>query len=49
MTGFALFVDGSNLFGSLKDMKVQVDDYQAFYKHIFEQSVESWKEATIAT
>jgi uncharacterized LabA/DUF88 family protein len=48
MTGFALFVDGSNLFGSLKDMKVQVDDYQAFYKHIFEQSVESWKEATIA-
>jgi uncharacterized LabA/DUF88 family protein len=40
---FAIFVDGSNLYGSLKHMNVRVPQYQAFFTHIFRQSVEVWK------
>ncbi len=42
MIRFAIFVDGSNLIGCLKDMNIRVDDYQAFYRHVFEEAVEVW-------
>ena len=43
MHRFALFVDGSNLFGSLKTMSLRVDDYEAFFKNIFTQAVARWR------
>lgn len=43
MQRFMLFVDGSNLYGSLLDMKVEVRDYQAFYDFVFEKAVEEWR------
>jgi len=48
MTRFALFVDGSNLVGCCRDMAVKIDDYQSFYRFIYEQSVDVWKEAVAA-
>lgn len=44
MHRFALFVDGSNLFGSLRTMSLRVDDYEAFFSYVFEQAVELWRE-----
>jgi hypothetical protein len=35
MIKFAFFVDGSNLFGSLKGMNIEVDDYQAFFNYLY--------------
>lgn len=43
MIRFAFFVDGSNLFGSLKGMAVEVDDYQAFFTHLFSASELQWR------
>jgi uncharacterized LabA/DUF88 family protein len=40
---FVLFVDGSNFFGTVMRMNMRVLEYQAFFKHIFRKSVESWK------
>lgn len=40
---FAIFVDGSNLFGSLKHLNLRVSDYEAFYKFVFERAVDVWK------
>lgn len=48
MHRFALFVDGSNLFGILKGLEIQVDDYQGFYRYLFDQVVAAWSE-TIST
>lgn len=45
MIRFAIFVDGSNLFGSLKDLGVQVDDYQRFFGHVFKVAEEEWRNA----
>lgn len=45
MFRFALFVDGSNLFGSLKSMGLEVDDYQQFFSFIFEKTVEPWRDS----
>lgn len=45
MKQFAIFVDGSNLLGSLKKINLQVTDYQAFFKFIFEESVKVWEES----
>src|ERR1043166_6249818 len=42
---FALFVDGSNLFGSLKNMNVEVSDYEPFYRFIFDEGVRIWRES----
>lgn len=39
---FAFFVDGSNLFGTLKHLGVRVDDYEEFYQYVFRKAVESW-------
>ena len=42
MSRFVTFVDGSNLDGVLKHLNLRVDDYGAFYRHVFEQSVQYW-------
>ena len=42
MSRFVTFVDGSNLDGVLKHLNLRVDDYGAFYRYIFEQSVQFW-------
>ena len=42
MQRFVTFVDGSNLDGVLKHLNLRVDDYGAFYRFIFEQSVHYW-------
>ena len=42
MQRFVTFVDGSNLDGVLKHLNLRVDDYGAFYRHLFEQSVQDW-------
>jgi uncharacterized LabA/DUF88 family protein len=39
---FSLFVDGSNLFGTLKELDLRVDDYEAFYTRIFSDVVDQW-------
>ena len=40
---FVIFVDGSNLYGTLKHMNVRVSEYQSFFTYIFRQSVDAWK------
>lgn len=45
---FVMFVDGSNLFGSMKHMNLRVPDYQAFYWHVFNESVNAWKTSLYA-
>lgn len=42
MQRFVTFVDGSNLDGVLKNLNLRVDDYGAFYRHLFEESVRHW-------
>jgi len=39
---FAFFVDGSNLFGALKGMGVEVDDYQVFFNHLYKAAEQQW-------
>src|SRR5688500_1539458 len=46
MTRFAIFVDGSNLFGSLKSMGLQVDDDEALYGHLFDEVGAAWARLT---
>jgi uncharacterized LabA/DUF88 family protein len=43
MIRFAIFVDGSNLFGSLKRLNLQVTDYGEFFTHVLKSSFEEWK------
>lgn len=45
MIRFAFFVDGSNLFGSMKDLGVHVDDYQKFFGHLFKAAENEWRVA----
>lgn len=40
---FALFVDGSNLFGTMKHLDIKVDDYEALFRFIFEAAADSWR------
>ena len=49
MARFALFVDGSNLFGALKAMNLEVDDYEKLYAHVFKESQAVWHEVTRQT
>ena len=49
MIRFALFVDGSNLFGSLKSLAITVDDYQEFYSYLFRIAEQQWRQAVGAT
>ena len=46
MQRFAFFVDGSNLFGSLKAMNVEVDDYEAFFAYLYKESASHWHTST---
>lgn len=43
MTKFIIFVDGSNLFGSLKKLDLRVSDYEKFFTHIIKCSINYWK------
>lgn len=43
MHRFVVFVDGSNLVGVLRRMNLRVDDYEVFYRHIFDASVKIWR------
>jgi hypothetical protein len=36
---FAIFVDGSNLYGTLKYLGVTVDDYANLYRFIFDKAI----------
>lgn len=49
MKRFAGFVDGSNLFGSLKAMNIEVHDYESLYTYIYKESVKLWHEITHQT
>ncbi len=42
-TRFMTFVDGSNLFGTMKHLNVRVDHYDRLYRHIFELAVKQWQ------
>lgn len=44
---FAFFVDGSNLFGSMKKLGVQIQDYSKFYRFLFEKCAEQWKQTLL--
>jgi uncharacterized LabA/DUF88 family protein len=46
MQRFALFVDGSNLFGSLKSMNLEVNDYEKFFDYVHQQAVAKWLAVT---
>ena len=46
MARFAIFVDGSNVFGALKEMKLEVDDYELLYGYVFKEAHAVWVEAT---
>jgi uncharacterized LabA/DUF88 family protein len=40
-----IFVDGSNLSGSLSKIQLNVDDYSKFYNYIFHQAIDKWAES----
>ncbi|HWN68228.1 MAG TPA: NYN domain-containing protein [Haliangium sp.] len=46
MHRFALFVDGSNLFGILRGLEIQVEDYQSFYRYLFDHVVNTWRDTS---
>jgi hypothetical protein len=41
---FALFVDGSNLFGIMKELQIRVDDYGKLYRFVFQRAYDAWKD-----
>lgn len=45
MIRVAFFVDGSNLFGSLKGLGVLIEDYQKFFAYVFKLSEQEWRTA----
>lgn len=49
MNRFSIFVDGSNLFGSLKKLNLQVTNYESFYHHIFTEGLKMWQTGTALT
>ena len=49
MQRFAFFVDGSNLYGSLRSMNLEIGNYGQLYGHIYRESVKCWQEATLQT
>jgi uncharacterized LabA/DUF88 family protein len=46
MHRFVLFVDGSNLFGVLKGLNLEVHDYESFYRYIYREAVDLWADVT---
>lgn len=49
MHRFLMFVDGSNLSGSLRKMGLRVDDYETFFRHIFNLAASIWRSTANAT
>src|SRR5258706_11643674 len=43
MHRFAIFVDGSNLQGSLDRLGINIDNYEHFFNHIFRGGLETWR------
>lgn len=48
MVRFTIFVDGSNLNGSLKNLGLFVDDYDKFFKFILDQALSLWRASIIS-
>ncbi|PHV09518.1 NYN domain-containing protein [Chitinimonas sp. BJB300] len=46
MYKFAEFVDGSNLYGSLRAMNLEVIDYEKLFSFLFDEAVQLWTEKT---
>ncbi len=42
MIKFGIYVDGSALIGALNKHELKVEDFEGFYRHIFEESVKAW-------
>ena len=42
MARFAIFVDGSNLFGAMKSMNLETDDYESLYGYVFKEAHSAW-------
>ena len=42
MQRFAFFVDGSNLYGSLRTMNLEIANYGQLYAHIYREAVKIW-------
>ena len=49
MQRFAFFVDGSNLYGSLRTMNLEIANYGQLYGHIYRETVKVWHEVTLQT
>ncbi|MHB8174192.1 MAG: NYN domain-containing protein [Nitrospirota bacterium] len=49
MLKFTEFVDGSNLFGSLRTMNLEVKDYESLFGYIFIEAAKLWNEKTLQT
>lgn len=47
MTKFAIFVDGSNLFGSLKTLNCSIAEYDKFFNFILKKAFEVWGSSVI--
>jgi Uncharacterized conserved protein len=47
MQRFAFFVDGSNLYGSLRTMNLEIGNYGNLYGHIYHEAVKVWQEVTL--
>ncbi len=43
MHRFAIFVDGSNLVGTLRRMNLRVDNYEPLYRYVFDHAVRAWR------
>jgi hypothetical protein len=46
---FVVFVDGSNLFGALRSMNLEVTNYEALYEYVFKEAHTTWIHATHQT
>jgi uncharacterized LabA/DUF88 family protein len=49
MQRFAFFVDGSNLYGSLRSMNLEVANYGMLYAHLYREALKAWTEVTLQT
>jgi uncharacterized LabA/DUF88 family protein len=48
MLRFAFFVDGSNMFGALKALNVEIDEYDKLFGYLFAEAHRVWQEVTNA-
>lgn len=48
MTKFIVFIDGSNLFGSLRKLNLHVSRYEDFFNHILTKAIDSWHSSMIS-